>query len=211
MSLTSLNLSLASFGLAPNIIQSIASAFGYLQNLVNLKLDLSGICTTDPDQIQQFSSSLKTLKASLKFLDLNFSELSPISDPTLQNLAEAVRELALLKHLSLAFNRANGLTNRGLEAISLAIRDLSNLSDLALSLSNNQEINNLAPLSQALRQIPSLYSVKFDFGRCLSLKYEGNGLKNLFNALREINNWRSSFEYLIFSRDCRRSLQVRAP
>jgi len=188
VSLDSLTIAVSSYVQTRITVQSVASALKSLQNLVHLKLVCNGLRTTDHEQILLFSSSLKALKSSLKFLDLDFSKQLSISDLTIQDLAEAVKELVLLKHLSLAFNRISAVTSKGLGAISFAVQNLSNLSHLALSFWNNKGINDMSTLAHVLRHIAALYSVDFNFGRCKNLKLEGNDLKSLFDALREVNH-----------------------
>jgi len=101
-SLISLGLSFPHTRQPQKTVQYISLALKSLRNLIHLKLSFPGDSTSH-DQVLMLSSSLRAFKSSLRFLDLNFSMQESLSDSTVQNLSETLKELTLLKHLTLNF------------------------------------------------------------------------------------------------------------
>jgi len=189
VSLISFSLSFYPPSHAQKTVQSIASALMFLQNLIYLKLGFHGNNTTH-DQVEELSSSLRILKPSLQFLEISLAIQKSLTDSTVEDLSETIKELTLLKHLTLSFALVSKVTVQGLEALCLAIQQLSNLSFLALDFSQNTEINEIHALSQVIRNMPSLDSVDFRFMRCSQLHEGKNGFQCLFTALKEVDNIR---------------------
>jgi len=186
-SLSSLNFSFSEYFSSESVV-GFASALKPLQNLVQLKLNLSGI-QMSLEHMQQFSSSLGAL-TSLRFLDLHLMKQQSLSDDDLKALTENLKKLGLLKSLTLVCGHISMITNKGVEAITNGIKELHDLTCLHLELTHSSHIDETAieGIAKALQYLPDLYCVNFSFLGCDKLKEKEESVLSLLSALGEMKN-----------------------